>query len=100
MSDAKLIQDFAGGVVEEIVDCLGLMVEGWGWWEHDRAGEGDGFHVADVDQAQRGFACDETSLRRSLRHTSAARVSRSVLLPAAIAARVFIEQGTTTMPTV
>jgi hypothetical protein len=62
MSDAKLIQDFADGVVEELVDCLGLTVEGRGWWEHGRAGEGNRFHVTDVDQAQRGLACDDYEL--------------------------------------
>ena len=76
MSDAKLIQDFAGGLVQEVVDCLGLMVEGWNRWEHGRSGEGDGLHVADVDQVQRGFPCDEDELAAFLRHTSAARVSR------------------------
>lgn len=41
-----------------------------------------------------------TSLRRSLRHTSTARVSRSVTVPVAMVAKVFIEHGTTAMPMV
>jgi hypothetical protein len=40
------------------------------------------------------------SLRRSLRHTSAARAIRSAVRPLAIAAKVFIEHGMTTMPQV
>ena len=49
---------------------------------------------------QRGFRTTSTSLRRSLRHTSAARVIKSVLYELAIELNVLMEHGATTMPSV
>src|SRR6516162_11645718 len=55
VSDAELIEDLAGGLVEQILDRFGLMVEGWNRGQHCRSGECDSLHVANVDEVQRGF---------------------------------------------
>ena len=51
-------------------------------------------------EVERRLRVTSTSRRRSLRQTSAARATRSVVLPVAIAARLRIEHGTTTIPRV
>src|SRR5262249_62415831 len=55
VSDAELIEDLASGLVEQILDRFGLMVEGWNRRQHRRSGECDGLHVPNVDEVQRGF---------------------------------------------
>ena len=63
-------------------------------------------HSVTVSMLRRWIACkgvsrtNSTSLRLSFSTTSAARVSKLVVTPLAISARVRTEQGKTTMPMV
>jgi hypothetical protein len=98
--DAELVEHFADGLREKVIDRLGPVIEG----RHRRE------HVAPANVTvsvlrmwmrlsgvSRGT---KTRRRRSFKHTSAARDSRFALVPVAISASDFIEQGTTTMPIV
>ena len=59
MFDVEQIEGFADDEVDEIVDALRIEVKPGVSGGDDAAGEGDGAHVFDVDEAQRGFAMDE-----------------------------------------
>ena len=59
MLDVEQIEGFADDEVDEIVDACGIEIESGVSGGDDAAGEGDGAHVFDVDEAQRGFAMDE-----------------------------------------
>ncbi len=56
MLDAQQVQGFADDEIDEVVDGLGFEIEPGVGRGDDRASEGQGAHVFDVDEVQRGFA--------------------------------------------
>ena len=100
MLDPELVEHLARGVPEEVVDGRRLVVEG-----RDR-----GSTVAPASVTASMFRrwirlsgvsrVTSTNRRRSLRQTSAARGSSSLVLPVAMDANVRMEHGMTTMPIV
>ena len=52
MFDFEEVEGFGDDEVDEVVDCFWHEVEAWVGGHDDGAGEGEGFHGADVDEGE------------------------------------------------
>lgn len=53
---AEQVEGFAGDEINEVIDALWIEIEPRVRWGDDRAGQGEGAHVFDVDEVQGCFA--------------------------------------------
>jgi hypothetical protein len=60
--DRELVEDLACRLGEQVVDGLRVVVEGGHGRQDGRAGQGDGLHVADVDEVQGRLPGDQDEL--------------------------------------
>src|SRR6202021_827992 len=94
------VENSPQGVVDHLLQAFRAGIERRHRRIDDRAPLGGRRHRAQMTEVGGGSRTIRTSRRRSLRTTSAARVSNDDVTPVAISERLRIEQGAITMPSV
>ena len=56
MLNPEQVEGFSDDEIDEIIDRFGFEIEPGVGWRDNPAGEGDGAHILDVDEVERGLA--------------------------------------------